>query len=202
MHHPENWETRPKIQSQLVVAQLYPVNSVALSVIFLLVEVSGDATFCTLEDIVHTRRDGSNPMAAGDEGVLIGKPLPGVNLAIVSPERRVVPAGQAGELLVGGIGVALGYHRRPQETAGKFLRSVAHSADGQGKGMIHIPGLEPGHRVVCTGDRVVQPIHGGPMFWLGKLDGEVRRFVVERGGRFLPCCHFGGECACAQVVRE
>lgn len=113
-------------------------------------------------------------MAAGDEGVLIGKPLPGVYLAIVSPERKVVPAGQAGELLVGGVGVALGYHRRPQETADKFLRSVAHRADREGEGVIHIPGLEPGRRVVRTGDRVVQPVDDGPLFWLGKLDGEVR----------------------------
>lgn len=112
-------------------------------------------------------------MAAGDGGVLIGKPLPGVNLAIVSPDRKVVPVGQAGELLVGGVGVALGYHRRPQEKAGKFLRSAAPNNDRRGEGVIHIPGLEPGRRVVCTGDRVVQPVHDGPLFWLGKLDGEV-----------------------------
>ena len=121
-------------------------------------------------------------MVAGDEGVLIGKPLPGVSLAIVNPERKVVPVGQAGELVVGGVGVALGYHRRPRETTGKFLRSVAHRADADGEGSIHIPGLKPGRRVVLTGDRVVQAVDDGPLFWLGKLDGEVRSFVAEQRG--------------------
>lgn len=75
---------------------------------------------------------------------------------------------------MGGVGVAFGYHRRPEETAGKFLRSVAHgSAESKEEGVVHIPGLEPGHRVVCTGDRVIQRVAGGPLFWLGKLDGEV-----------------------------
>lgn len=121
-------------------------------------------------------------MVAGAQGVLIGKPLPGVSLAIVGPDRKLVPVGQAGQLLVGGVGVALGYHRRPQETAGRFLRSVAHSTDRQGESVIHIPGLEAGRRVVCTGDRVIQPVDGGPLFWLGKLDGEVRDIIAEQEG--------------------
>lgn len=159
-------------------------------------EVSGDATFCTLEDIINTRRNGSNPVATIDEGVLIGKPLPGVNLAIVSPDRKLVPVGQAGELLVGGVGVALGYHRRSQETAGKFLRSVARSADPKEEGVVYMPGLEPGRRVVCTGDRVVQYFQNGPLFWLGKLDGEVRR----KGG-FSHVVVLEGKCLCAGVTR-
>lgn len=36
-----------------------------------------------------------------------------------------------------------------------------------------IAGMEPGQRVVRTGDRVVQPDVNGPLFWLNKLDGEV-----------------------------
>jgi len=157
--------------------------------------VSGDATFCTLEDILRTRKDrggggsdggddGGPPSAASDGGVLIGKALPGVKLSIVGPDRRPVPAGQPGELLVGGVAVALGYHRRPRETAGKFLRSIsaqqhqqhqqpAAEEESVGENVVHIPGLEPGRRVVCTGDRVVRPVDGGPLFWLGKLDGEV-----------------------------
>lgn len=140
-------------------------------------QVSGDATFCTLEDILHTRKDRGG-------GVLIGKALPGVKLSIVGPDRTPVPAGRAGELLVGGVAVALGYHRRPRETAGKFLRSIsaqqhqqhqqpAAEEESVGENVVHIPGLEPGRRVVCTGDRVVRPVDGGPLFWLGKLDGEV-----------------------------
>ncbi|CAM9510055.1 unnamed protein product, partial [Hapterophycus canaliculatus] len=135
-------------------------------------EVSGDATFCTLDDVIA--KASNSYTTGGDSGVLIGKPLPGIHLLVVGPDLRPVPSGQPGELLVGGVGVALGYHRRPQETRDTFLRSVAHNPRTQGKDVVHIPGLEPGHRVVRTRDRVVQPKAGGPLFWLGKLDGEVK----------------------------
>lgn len=104
---------------------------------------------------------------------MIGKPLPGVHIAVVGPDLLPVPYGQAGELLVGGVGVAHGYHRRPEKTREMFLRSVAKVHEREGDNVVHIPGLEPGHRVVRTRDRVVQPKAGGPLFWLGKLDGEV-----------------------------
>lgn len=139
-----------------------------------LVQVSGDATYCVLNDTDYNEIAHIDSATADDGGVLIGKPLPGLHLSIVGASLFPVPVGQAGELLVGGVGVALGYHRRPQETAAKFLRSAAHnSSEGIEEGVVHIPGLEPGHRVVCTGDQVVQRVAGGPLFWLGKLDGEV-----------------------------
>lgn len=147
------------------------------------VQVSGDATFCVLNDIVHNDLARSNSMTA-DGGVLIGKPLPGLHLSIVGADLFPVPLGQAGELLVGGVGVALGYHRRPEETASKFLRSAADgSAESKEEGVVHIPGLEAGHRVVCTGDRVIQCVAGGPLFWLGKLDGEVCMLLRRRENR-------------------
>lgn len=139
------------------------------------VQVSGDATYCTLDEICQTLQEGgdqSHPVAADVGSVLIGKPLPGVYISIVNPDLLPVPANQPGELLVGGVGIALGYHRRPEETAERFLRSVAQGAR-QEESMVHIPGLEPGRRVFRTRDRVVQPVAGGALFWLGKLDGEV-----------------------------
>lgn len=141
--------------------------------------MSGDATFCTLDDIVDAERDRSHCMAGGNRGVLIGKPLPGIHLLVVGPDLLPVPRGQPGELLVGGVGVALGYHRRPEETRDNFLRSVAQGPRSEEKDVVHIPGLEPGHRVVRTRDRVVQPLPDGPLFWLGKLDGEVCTTVLR-----------------------
>lgn len=131
-------------------------------------QVSGDATYCTLDEIVQ-----SGAPAAVSGGVLIGKSLPGVHLSVVSPDLLPVPAGQPGELLVGGLGVALGYHCRPLEAATKFLRSDVRDCGRKVESGVHIPGLEPGRRVFRTGDRVVQPMADGPLFWLGKLDGEV-----------------------------
>ncbi|CAB1106926.1 unnamed protein product [Ectocarpus sp. CCAP 1310/34] len=137
-------------------------------------EVSGDATFCTLDDIIDTERGCAGFRPSGDMGVLIGKPLPGVHVSVVGTDLTPVPIGQAGELLVGGVGVALGYHRAPQEAATKFLHTVALSTTRESEAVVHMPGLKPGSRVVRTGDRVVQPVADGPLFWLGKMDGEVK----------------------------
>lgn len=133
-------------------------------------QVSGDATYCTLDEIAQS----GLTTGAVSGGVLIGKPLPGVHLSVVGPDLLPVPVGQPGELLVGGVGVALGYHCRPQEAATKFLRSAARDKRRAAESGVHVPGLEPGRRVFRTGDRVVQLMPGGPFFWLGKLDGEVR----------------------------
>lgn len=135
--------------------------------------MSGDATFCTLDDIIDTERGCAGFRPSGDVGVLIGKPLPGVHVSVVGTDLTPVPIGQAGELLVGGVGVALGYHRAPQEAATKFLHTVALSTMREREDVVHMPGLKPGSRVVRTGDRVVQPVADGPLFWLGKMDGEV-----------------------------
>ncbi|CAM9144321.1 unnamed protein product [Ectocarpus fasciculatus] len=137
-------------------------------------EVSGDATFCTLDDIIDTERGCAGFRPSGDKGVLIGKPLPGVLVSVVGTDLTPVPVGQAGELLVGGVGVALGYHRAPQEADNKFLHTVALSTMRERDDVVHMPGLKPGSRVVRTGDRVVQPVADGPLFWLGKMDGEVK----------------------------
>ncbi|CAM9786417.1 unnamed protein product [Ectocarpus sp. 6 AP-2014] len=145
-------------------------------------EVSGDATFCTLDDIIDTERGCAGFRPSGDMGVLIGKPLPGVHVSVVGTDLTPVPIGQAGELLVGGVGVALGYHRAPQEAATKFLHTVALSTTREREDVVHMPGLKPGSRVVRTGDRVVQPVADGPLFWLGKMDGEVK----VRGVRVSP----------------
>ena len=104
---------------------------------------------------------------------MIGKPLPGVHLSVVGPDCLPVPVGQPGELLVGGVGVALGYHGRPVEAATKFLRSPVRDCGREAESGVYIPGPQPGRRVFRTGDRVVQPMAGGPFFWLGKFDGEV-----------------------------
>lgn len=135
--------------------------------------MSGDATYCTLDEIVQS----GSTAGAVYGGVLIGKPLPGVHLSVVGPDLLPVPVGQPGELLVGGVGVALGYHCRPQEAATRFLRSAVRNCDRELDSGVYIPGLEPGRRVFRTGDRVVQSMAGGPFFWLGKLDGEVCCYV-------------------------
>jgi long-chain acyl-CoA synthetase len=47
----------------------------------------------------------------------VGKPLPGVEVRVVDDADRELPAGEAGEVVVRGPNVMLGYYRMPEETA-------------------------------------------------------------------------------------
>jgi amino acid adenylation domain-containing protein len=52
----------------------------------------------------------------------IGKPLPGVQVYVLDGDLRLAPQGAAGELFIGGAGVAREYLNRPELNAGAFLR--------------------------------------------------------------------------------
>ncbi|MFI8192193.1 amino acid adenylation domain-containing protein [Streptomyces sp. NPDC085946] len=56
----------------------------------------------------------------------IGTPVPGARILLLDDHGRQVPVGAVGEIHVGGVPVAHGYHGRPKETAAAFL------ADGSG----------------------------------------------------------------------
>ena len=75
---------------------------------------------------------------AGTPGGSIGFPLPGVRVRLLSPERRPVPLGEAGELFVESPLAMDGYFGRPEETeavrAGSFLGvGDLARADAQGR---------------------------------------------------------------------
>jgi non-ribosomal peptide synthetase component F len=55
------------------------------------------------------------------KAVTIGKPLPNTLHYIVDKHMQLVPIGVAGELVIGGPGVALGYLNRPDLTKEKFV---------------------------------------------------------------------------------
>jgi acyl-CoA synthetase (AMP-forming)/AMP-acid ligase II len=52
--------------------------------------------------------------------VAIGQVLPGCTAAVVDEEGRALPHGQAGELAIGGVQLALGYLDAPELTAQRF----------------------------------------------------------------------------------
>jgi len=98
----------------------------------------------------------------------IGRPLPDVSIHILDVRLEPVPAGKAGEICIGGAGLARGYLDRPDLTAERFIPD---------------PGSRiPGARLYRTGDRG-RRLPGGDIEFLGRVDDQVkvRGFRIEPG---------------------
>ena len=99
----------------------------------------------------------------GVSGHPIGRPLPNAVLRVCDADGRVVPAGVAGEICIGGPGVARGYLAPTPELAARFTE------------------LE-GERFYRSGDRGRRR-NDGELEFLGRLDAQlkVRGFRIEPG---------------------
>ncbi len=99
---------------------------------------------------------------AEDESALvvpIGAPLPGNAAFVLDAHQRPVPDGFAGELYVGGPGLARGYAGLPERTAASFLDLPKHQLGLAGEGTITL---------YRTGDRV-RRTPDGPLQFLGRI---------------------------------
>ncbi len=95
--------------------------------------------------------------------VPIGAPIANLRLHVLDPSGAQCPVGVAGELHIGGVGLARGYHRRPALTAEKFVPDPYSD--------------EPGARLYRTGDLarwVVGPDGAGVIEFLGRIDHQVK----------------------------
>jgi amino acid adenylation domain-containing protein len=99
----------------------------------------------------------TDPDPAGDR-VPIGRPFPGARTLVLDERLREVPAGERGELYVGGSFVALGYANQPSRTAERFV------ADPYGR---------PGGRLYRTGD-VASVDERGALQYHGRTDDQVK----------------------------
>jgi amino acid adenylation domain-containing protein len=120
---------------------------------------SEDTTYSTFERV--------RPGTAGSPP--IGVPLPGTRAHVFDARLEPVPPGVAGELYLGGAGLARGYLHRPDLTAEKFIPDP-------------FAGGEAGGRLYRTGDRVRRR-PDGRLDFLGRLDSQVkvRGFRIELG---------------------
>jgi amino acid adenylation domain-containing protein len=96
----------------------------------------------------------------------IGKPFPNVHAYILDANDMPVPVGVGGELCIGGVGLARGYHKRPDLSAERFVANP----------------FVPGDRLCRTGD-LARFLPDGNIQLIGRRDQQVkiRGFRVEPG---------------------
>jgi amino acid adenylation domain-containing protein len=100
--------------------------------------------------------------------VPIGHPAANCTLYVLDGDMNLVPAGEAGEVYVGGDGLARGYRDRPELTAAKFLP--------------HPFSPLPGERLYRSGD-LGRFLPGGEVEFLGRIDRlvKIQGFRIELG---------------------
>ncbi len=146
-------------------------------------EATIDSTFFEVAD---KQRDAIHNDAGGSEVILssiplqgivpIGRPFANSRLYICDDHLHLVPIGVAGELFIGGAGVARGYLNQPELTAERFVADP-FAVDPVVMGR----GAETG-RLYRTGDRA-RYLADGTIQLLGRVDQQVkiRGFRIELG---------------------
>lgn len=92
------------------------------------------------------------------EGVPIGTPIAHDRAFVLDEDGRPVGAGQLGQLAVGGDGLALGYHNRPELTAARF---------------VHVEFPDYSGRLYLTGD-LARINEDGIFTFHGRVDRQVK----------------------------
>lgn len=126
---------------------------------------------------------------AGDGPVPVGQPIDNTQFYVLDAANQLVPMGVAGELHIGGDGLARGYFHRPELTAEKFIGNPYQPNSNS--------------RMYKTGDLVRRKAEGTLEF-LGRLDHQVklRGFRIELGEIETALARYPGVKEAVVIVRE
>ncbi|MBW4626901.1 MAG: amino acid adenylation domain-containing protein [Brasilonema octagenarum HA4186-MV1] len=122
----------------------------------------------------------------GNIQVPIGRPIDNTQIYLVEPQvggkldrLKPVPIGTAGELLIGGAGLARGYRNRPELNSEKFIPNPFSD--------------KPGERLYRTGD-LARYLPDGKISFIGRIDDQVkiRGFRIELGDIEVPLSQHPG----------
>ncbi|MEO1049766.1 MAG: amino acid adenylation domain-containing protein [Bacteroidota bacterium] len=92
------------------------------------------------------------------EQLNVGRPIANTQIYVVDEDRQLVPVGAKGEVLIGGHGVAPGYHLRDELTADRFIQN---------------PVLDSNDTVYRTGD-IGSWNEDGTLNILGRSDSQIK----------------------------
>jgi amino acid adenylation domain-containing protein len=98
----------------------------------------------------------------------IGKPCGGEQMLVLDGDMKPVPAGETGELYIGGAGLSPGYWKQPDKTSAAFVRNPFSS--------------DPHSRLYRTGD-LARKGDDGLVYFLGRADSQIkcRGYRIELG---------------------
>ena len=126
---------------------------------------------------------------AGEGPVPIALPIDNTQFYVLDGNKQFTPIGVAGELHIGGDGLARGYFNRPELTAEKFIPNPFQGTANA--------------RLYKTGD-LVRHRTDGTLEFLGRLDHQVklRGFRIELGEIEVALARYPGVREAVVIVRE